>query len=222
MLNVELGWQRHSKNHMVSVNYYLMDYHNQLVMTGAVNDVGNPIRMNVDRSQRMGIEAEAAWRPSEHWQLAANATVSRNQIQQLVTETTDYADYSVVRDTLTRVPLSFSPAVIAAASITYMPGRDWSLIWNHKYTGKQYLDNTGNEDKALNAFYLSECVVQKNWKFRSVTLQWKFQVQNLFNSKVYNNGYTYEYFYGSGALTREVFLFPTATRNFMTSLQLKF
>jgi iron complex outermembrane receptor protein len=84
------------------------------------------------------------------------------------------------------------------------------------------LDNTGNEDKALDAFYLSECVVQKNWKFRSVTLQWKFQVQNLFNSKVYNNGYTYEYFYGSGALTREVFLFPTATRNFMTSLQLQF
>lgn len=222
MFNLEMGWQRQGKNHIVSVNYYLMDYKNQLVMTGAVNDVGNPIRMNVDRSQRMGIEAEAAWRPSAKWQIAGNATLSRNQIQELITETTDYADYSVVRDTLTRVPLSFSPAVIAAASITYMPGRNWSITWNHKYTGKQYLDNTGNEDKALDAFYLSECVVQKNWKFRSVTLQWKFQVQNLFNSKVYNNGYTYEYFYGSGALTREVFLFPTATRNFMTSLQLQF
>ena len=222
MLNLELGWQRHSKNHMVSVNYYLMDYHNQLVMTGAVNDVGNPIRMNVDRSQRMGIEAEAAWRPSEHWQLAANATVSRNQIQQLVTETTDYADYSVVYDTLDRVPLSFSPSVIAAAMITWLPGRNWSITWNHKYTGKQYLDNTGNEDKVLNAFYLSECVVQKQVNLAKSQWTIKLQVQNLFNSRVYNNGYTYEYFYGKPSLTREVFLFPTATRNIMACVQLQF
>ena len=38
-----------------------MQYTDQLVATGQLNDVGNPIRVNVEESYRRGLELEATF-----------------------------------------------------------------------------------------------------------------------------------------------------------------
>ena len=53
-----MGWRFTGEKSSFLVNVYLMDYTNQLVLTGALNDVGTPIRENVGNSSRLGIELD--------------------------------------------------------------------------------------------------------------------------------------------------------------------
>ncbi len=46
-----------------------MSYTDQLVLTGALNDVGASVRTNVDKSYRMGVEVEGMIKISNHFSL---------------------------------------------------------------------------------------------------------------------------------------------------------
>lgn len=222
MMDVELGWKMRKRRVAAEATAYWMKYHNQLVLTGAVNDVGTPLRTNVDRSYRAGLEVSAAYRINPRWQVSGNLALSQNRIDKMVLETLDYADYSVVKDTVKNVPIAYSPNVVGAFVISWTPKKSWLITWNHKWVGKQYLDNSGNNDKVLNAYYFSEIWINKSVKLEHSTIEFKFQILNVFNNLYSNNGYAYEYYYGKGSLTREVYLFPSATRNVMGSITLKF
>lgn len=222
MNDIELGWKLNKNKLYVECDGYLMDYKNQLILTGAVNDVGTPLRRNVERSHRAGVELMAVYAINTRWQVGGNLTLSTNRIRKIVTEVVDYSDNSVVSETLTHVPIAYAPNAVAAVSITWKPTAHWNIIWNHKYVGKQFLDNTGNTDKMMDAYYFSELWINKSWNISGSVLSVKFQVLNLFNNLYNNNGYTYEYYYGKTSLTREVYLFPSAPRNFMASIALNF
>src|SRR5688572_6002646 len=69
--NLEVGYRRISERFNLNVNYYLMNYKNQLVLTGTLNDVGAAVRTNVDKSYRMGVELEGLLKISNklNWSL---------------------------------------------------------------------------------------------------------------------------------------------------------
>ena len=81
LYNLEAGYRRTGDILSLNVNYYWMDYRNQLVLTGQVNDVGASVRTNVDKSYRMGLEVEGLLRISQKLSLNANLTLSRNKRQ---------------------------------------------------------------------------------------------------------------------------------------------
>ena len=56
-----------------------MNYENQLVLTGALDDVGSPIRENSGKSYRAGIEIESGFKVSEKINLAGNISLSENK-----------------------------------------------------------------------------------------------------------------------------------------------
>ncbi|MEY4538487.1 MAG: hypothetical protein RLZZ306_244, partial [Bacteroidota bacterium] len=56
--DIEIGFKTQKSNVAFSVNGYMMNYKNQLVLTGKVNDVGEAIRINAPESYRMGVEIE--------------------------------------------------------------------------------------------------------------------------------------------------------------------
>jgi len=221
LLDVELGWNLKRNKWNSAINFYYMAYQNQLVPTGAVNDVGTPLRTNVKESYRAGLELTGAYVFSSKFSVNGNITCSQNQIKSIQIVTMDYFDGSTKDTTLNQVPIAFSPAITAAISLIYSPGKNWSILWNHKYVGKQYLDNSGDEDKTIKAYYFSELWINKRWNFKNFYIDGKFQVLNMFNTLYNNNGYTFEYKY-AGALTREVYLFPSAPRNFMAGIVLGF
>lgn len=222
MWDYELGWRKTGEKFMTTANIYVMNFKNQLVLTGEINDVGTPLRMNVPKSYRAGIELASSYRLAKKWQLAGNLALSKNAIKKVVIQTTDYADNSIVKDTLYNTPIGYSPAAVAAFIVTWIPNKKWSVSWNHKYVSKQYLDNSGSPDKSIDGYYFSEIWINKTWAFKRTELEFKIQLLNVLNNLYNNNGYAFEYFYGKGNLTREVFLFPSAPRNILANFTIKF
>ena len=75
----ELGWRFSSNKTQLNINGYLMKYKDQLVLTGAINDVGSPVRKNSGESYRLGIEVEATFKTSNKWYIKPNFTLSQNK-----------------------------------------------------------------------------------------------------------------------------------------------
>jgi iron complex outermembrane recepter protein len=154
--NIELGYNYKGKSFMFSSNLFVMDYKNQLVLTGEINDVGGFTRKNIDKSHRAGIELEAGYifSPAFRWQ--GNMTLSRNIIP-LLTEHVDQYDNDWnwigfdVRE-YRNTEIAFSPPVVAASIFSYEPLQNLNFNLSSKYVGRQFIDNTSNRDRMLDAY----------------------------------------------------------------------
>ncbi|MBU1822677.1 MAG: TonB-dependent receptor, partial [Bacteroidetes bacterium] len=204
-----------------SANYYYMDYKNQLVLTGQVNDVGNSIRVNVPNSYRMGIELEGALALSRQWKWNANATFSQNKIANFTEYVVDYDNGGYQEINHGKTDISFSPNMIAASQLSYNPAKNVELALLTKYVGKQYLDNTSNEDRTLDPYLTND--LRFTW---TLIPKWakevriKALVNNILSEQYESNGYTFGYIYGGRI--QENFYYPQAGRNFMVGLDLRF
>ncbi len=224
--NLEVGARHRGDNHMLVLNYYLMDYENQLVLTGEINQSGAPVRANVGQSYRTGIEAEGVVHFNDRWQWNANATLSQNRNRRF-TEVledygTDFSEYSIVEIVHENTDIAFSPSLIAASALTWKAIEGLAITWLTKYVGKQYLDNTSNENRALDPYLVNDLRLEYSWKpsfVEQITLS--FLVNNLFDTKYESNGYTWGYLAGPTEY-RENYYFPQAGRNFMGMLSIRF
>lgn len=204
------------------LNVFHMQYTNQLIPTGAINDVGNPLRKNVAKSFRRGLEVMSQYQINKNLSIGGNLAISANRISKIEIILPNYVTY--VNDTLQykNVAIAMSPSTLGAMHIQYETPKNLLFRLQSKYTGKQYLDNTQSENKSLSSTFFMDVLVQKKWSFKKnqkVTLQ--FQIYNLLNQKYANNGYTYQYVSGSVSnpeLVQEVFVFPQATRNYLLGI----
>lgn len=224
--NLEAGYKIMGKNYMLKANYYLMDYRDQLVLTGQVNDVGASIRTNVDKSYRMGIELEGALKISERFSWNANVTLSRNKIKEFTEVYYDYGagfdEYNEVSVTHRDTDISFSPNVIAGSGLNYKVFKNLEATLLTKYVGSQYLDNTSNSQRSIDAYVVNDL------RF-SYTVHPTFMkeiglsllINNILEEEYESNGYTWGYA-GGGQQYRENYYYPQAGRNFMAMLTLKF
>ncbi|SKC76599.1 TonB-dependent receptor [Ohtaekwangia koreensis] len=224
--NVEAGYKLIGKTYMIKANYYLMNYNNQLVLTGQVNDVGASIRTNVDKSYRMGIELEGALKISERFSWNANVTLSKNKIKDFTEVMYDYGtnfdEYNEVKTTYHNTDISFSPNVIAGSGLNYKPVKNFEATLLTKYVGQQYLDNTSDSQRSIDAYVVNDVrltyTVQPSF-MKELALS--FLVNNIFEEEYESNGYTWGYA-GGGQQYRENYYYPQAGRNFMAMLTLKF
>ena len=220
--NVEAGFRMQKGIWGISANYYLMHYKNQLVLTGQINDVGNSIRVNVPKSYRTGIELEGAIAFNSRLKWNANATFSQNKIANFTEYIVNYdtGDYDLVNHG--KSDISFSPNVIAGSQFTYSPQKNLEFALLTKYVGKQYLDNTSNETRKLDAYFTNDIrmtwTIKPTWA-KEITLN--FLLNNVFSERYESNGYTYGYIAGE-TLTQENFYFPQAGRNFLVGLNFHF
>lgn len=236
LIDYEIGYQiENSKGNSININAYYMDYYNQLVLTGALNDVGTALRQNVDKSFRKGIELATKIflfkQENQKLLFHANASFSVNKIQQTRASWIDYATYEVVDSTFTNVDIAYSPNQVGATGLEYTfltktkNGKSQliNILYNHKWVSQQYLDNTQDASRMINAYHFGELTTAYtfNWqRNRSITV--KLQILNVLNNYYANNGYTWGYFYGDRNLVQEVFVFPSAPRNVMAGLSLNF
>lgn len=219
--NLEAGYRHKGKRLFLNANYYLMDYKDQLVLTGEINDVGAYTRVNIPKSYRMGIELEGGYRIYDRLQIAANATFSQNKIQEFTEYIDDYDTWEQVAVSHTNTDIAFSPSIIAGAQITWEPINNLNLSLMPKYVGEQFLDNTSNRDKMLDAYFLTNLNLRytiKDLVFREITLG--VLVYNLFDQLYESNGYTYSGISG-GEIIHYNYYYPQAGRNFLVSLTLK-
>lgn len=224
LMDIEAGYHFTGSKAYVNANMFYMMYKDQLILTGSVNDVGAYARTNVDNSYRRGVEIDGGYMILSNLSIGLNLTLSQNKIESF-TEYVDEFDASfnylgqreIVHE---NSDLAFSPNVIGGAAINYEPVKGLELQWASKYVGKQYLDNTMDDTRKMDAYFISNLKIQYTLNdvfFKKITFG--VLVNNLFNELYENNGYTWGYIYDNYRVT-ENFYYPQAGRNFLTRISI--
>jgi iron complex outermembrane receptor protein len=220
--DIEVGFKTQKSNVAFSVNGYLMNYKNQLILTGKVNDVGEAIRINAPESYRMGVEMETGIQLAKTLKINANATFSSNKIKNFTETVVNYDGGDNAEIKFTETDIAFSPNTIIGSQILYNPLNDLELGFLSKYVGKQYLDNTTNENRKLNSYFTNDLRAIYTLKGKFVKeVNFSLLVNNIFNTLYESNGYTYSYIAEKQTVT-ENFYYPQAGTNFMFGINLKF
>ena len=219
--NLEVGHQWKSQKTFLKSNFYLMNYRNQLVLTGEINDVGAYNRTNIDRSYRYGLELEGGFKAHKTLTIGGNMTWSENKIVEFTEYIDDYDNGGQLEIQHQNTDIAFSPNLIAGGMITWTPGKYFEFALLPKYVGRQFLDNTGDKARSIDPYTVTNFRAQftiKDKLFRE--LQIGLLVNNLFDVDYASNGYTFSYIAG-GSVT-ENFYYPQAGTNFLANLVVKF
>lgn len=228
--NIEIGIKANASKYSYNVNLYYMNYHNQLVLTGQLNDVGAYVRDNVANSYRAGIEIDGAYKISPKFTLGGNLAISRNKIADFTEYIDDYAATEFFQEeiTYTDTDIAFSPNAIASAILDYKPFKNFEISLLNKYVGSQFMDNTMNDNRMLDAFWTTDLRLNYALRPRFVkNMEFTLMVYNIFNKLYEPNGYTFSYFLpGQGGVGRELttenFYYPMAGTNFLAGVKMRF
>lgn len=220
--DIEAGLENKNSRRQLLVNLFYMRYKDQLVLTGKINDVGAYTRTNIPDSYRLGIELEGGVVMNNWIRASGNISFSRNRIMNFTEYVDDYDNGGQKTNNFKQVDIAFSPSITSAATITLQPVKSLSIDLLSKYVGKQYLDNTENNSRSLDAFFTEDLRAvysfSKKWlKNADIILQ----VNNLFNEMYEPNGYTFSYIY-NGQMNTENYFFPMAGMNWMAGINIKF
>ncbi len=215
----ELGWRLKNDIFKLNTNMYYMQYNNQLIQTGGLNDVGEYLRENVKDSYRLGLEIDATIKLGAKFTFGQNLTISKNKI----------TDFMLKRDGTTKntgtTNLAFSPNIIAGSSLNYHPITNLQLTLFSKFVGEQYLSNTNTETSKLDNYTITDFNVTYELKTKSIFKSIVFTglVNNIFNKEYVDRGYTYLNTWSTpGTSFEEQGYYPQATRNFLVGITLKF
>nr|WP_294896555.1 TonB-dependent receptor [uncultured Pedobacter sp.] len=225
--DVEIGYRIKTDWLNAGANVYLMNYKNQLVLTGQINDVGGYVRSNVDKSYRDGIELDATFGISPKLSWALTSAFSQNKVKNFVEYIDKYvgADYDFVGqqvNTYNKTDIAFSPNYVGSSTVAYKPFAGFEIALLSKYVSKQYLDNTSNESRKLDAFFVNNLRLNYSFKVKGVkAIELGLLANNIFNELYESNGYTYSGIY-DGTLSTSNYYFPQAETNFLVSLNVKF
>ena len=199
-----------------------MNYKNQLVLTGEINDVGAPIMVNVDKSYRTGIELMAAVKITGGLQWKGNTTISENKIMDFTEFVDNWDTWTQESFYLGKTFLAFAPGFTGNSQFIYSPVKNLDLILISSYVGKQYIDNTSNSDRLLHSWFVNSINASYTIKpgfFKSITF--RLLVNNLFDEKYESNAWVYSYISEGKRLKMDGY-FPQAGTNFMIGADFKF
>ncbi len=201
----ELGWRYLSDKIQWNTNLYYMAYQDQLILTGTLDDVGNPIRSNSEKSYRFGLEMDANIEISKEISLRPNLTLSSNKNVDLAVN----GHYFGTKD------ISYSPSVIAGNSLIYKPTESLQIIWLQKYVGQQYMNNIELPEAKLADYFINDLNVTYEIKPKSVfkSIIFKGLVNNILDKKYISNGYMWDIY---------PYYYPQAGTNILTGITLKF
>jgi len=222
LFDYEAGYQYSAPGFVLKGNLYYMNYIDQLILTGKINNVGATILTNVPESYREGIEIETGLTILENLKWYANITLSRNIIPVYTDFTDNWDTYLQESETLKNRTISFSPSVIGGSVLDYYIFKNFHLSLNSKYVGKQYIDNTQNSERMLKGYSVQNISVNYTVKskiFKELTC--RFAVNNLFGRKYETNAWVYKYI-EEGSLHIMDGYFPQAGINYMFNIGLKF
>ena len=220
----ELGWRLKKSGFGLSTNVYYMHYNEQLVMTGAIDDVGAPVRDNSGESYRLGLEVAAdITLLKDLLYFQPNFTLSSNKNKEV------FYIYDGALTNFGETNLAFSPSLVSAANIVYNPAKNLSISFLQKYVGEQYMGNIDSEGSKLDAYYVADLNINYELKLKSIfkSIVFSALVNNIFDSEYVSNGYWYTYddnWSDPNATTtiEGAGYYPQATRNFLIGATIKF
>ena len=215
MIDYEAGYSFQGNIWNAGFNLYYMDYKDQFVQTGMKSDIGENLTTNIKSSYRTGIELTAAVQPLKWLSLEGNAAISENCLNDFDEVIEDWRDKYAADDpnmdqykqnyhidgngdklrTIPhkgKTPLAFSPSVILNGFVNLYFG-NFNATWHTGYVSRQYLDNTGNNDRSLPAYSLSDLsfsyTIPMKKAFKSIVIG--ADLNNVLNARVATSGWVY-------------------------------
>jgi iron complex outermembrane receptor protein len=204
LYNLEAGIRRKSANSSFEGNIFLMNYRNQLVLTGEINEDGAFIRKNAGKSYRAGLELSGAFRVGSRLLFDGNLSLSRNKTNYNRLNAEGLMEFYENSD------ISFSPWLIGFMQVRFIPVNEMTMGLSGKYVSRQYLDNTQNQELSLNDYFLSD--FNLGYKIHLLVIreiELILKVNNLLNHRYESNGYVY---YG------QPWFYPQAGINFLAGI----
>ena len=225
MYDYEVGYRFESRCVSAGINLYYMDYENQLVKTGQINDNYDALNVNVPDSYRRGIELSLAVRPLHWFTFAANATLSQNRIKDYTNKVADW-DGGYYETYMGTTTISYSPGVLASTLFDFHY-KGFEAVLHTQYVGEQYFTNYANPNMKLDAYCISNLNVAYTFHtHRAKSVRLGVAVYNLFNATYCNNGYGYSEYYASGqegkAQHDTALYFPQAPLNVLANVTVNF
>lgn len=226
LLDLEAGAKYTMKKIYVAANFYNMQYNNQLVLNGQINNVGAYNRINVKSSYRRGVELEANASLNKYLGLSGNISFSQNKIKNFVeyldSSNADYTLYTQYKIEHKNTDISFSPNVVSSVMLSVKPIKGMEISLINKFVGRQFLDNTGNKDRSINPYNVVDARINYTVKTKIIPeISFMLAVYNVLNKKYETNGYTYSA-YTDATLYTSNYLAPAAPTNFLGGVSLKF
>jgi len=220
----ELGYRFQSSRFSAGVNLYYMSYKNQLILTGKISDIGEPLTSNIPDSYRAGAEFTAGAKVTDWLKWDGNMTVSQNKIKNFKEQDVD--DWNSPdgkrSNQLGTTDIAYSPTAIANSIFTFNY-KNLECGFHSNYVGKQYLDNTSDDARSLDAYFVNNLNLRYTWKLNFIkSIDFNVLVNNLFNEKYETNGYTWYSYYENDKRVNDMRYFPQAGTNVLASVTFKF
>ena len=234
MVDVEAGYHYVGSCFSASANLYLMEYRDMLLETGRLSSSGYAIKENVGRGWRRGIELSAAWNPSSWALLEGNMTLSTNRLRSFTAYLEDWVHGSYVQQMYENTTMLLSPSTVGMGRLQLFPFQGWwkplTLSVSGKYVGKQYWDNTQDENRSIPSYFVANLSLAHSFRLGSGSLGLSFQVNNLLNLDYYASAWVYTAWQGpvssdgtpQDPVYMEAGLYPQAPRNFMCKVSYSF
>ena len=222
MKDLELGYRVNEEAFGAGINGFYMRYKNQLILTGALDDVGEAIRTNIKDSYRAGVEFSGHVKIAQPLTWFATATVSTNKVDNFQQYLFNYDNNTNVLYQYNKTDLAYSPNFIGSSTISYHPVKNAEIAFVSKYVSRQYLDNTSTASRSLDNYFVNDVRLNYNFSVAGVkNIGLGLLVNNVFSVKYQSDGATYPDIEGGKILNYNYF-YPQAPINFLASLNVKF
>jgi iron complex outermembrane receptor protein len=225
LYDYEAGYNFTGNCFSAGLNLYYMDYDNQLVLTGKISEIGEPLTSNIKDSYRTGIELSAGVKPVNWFDWNVNLTLSSNKIKNYTEYVDVYdEDWNYINQTANRLgttDISFSPDVVANSVMSFK-WNAFSASLSSVYAGRQYMDNSSDKARSIDPYFVSDLKIGYVFKpeyIKEIGLD--FSIRNLFGEKYETSGWTYSSFVGNERVNESGY-FTQAGTNFMGRICLKF
>jgi iron complex outermembrane receptor protein len=227
LYDTELGYQFTSRNASLGINLYYMNYKDQLVSSGKLSSTGYPIMDNVPDSYRVGIELTGGVQIFNPLRFEASVTFSRNKIKNFVAYTDQWDEnWEPIEqriENLGTTNISFSPDITGNAMLRYTPVKKLSFLLTGKYVGKQYYDNTSNDLRSLDAYFVNNFRIDYSFELRGINFGLQGLINNIFDRQYITSAWVYRAVFADGSPDYiENGFFPQAGCNVIGKLTISF
>lgn len=243
----ELGFGYSENTLKTNLNFYWMEYKNEIVGNGQLNNFGRPITSNAGESVHRGIELEFEYNiPAKIYSkvsdknyniiISGNLSLSDNYFRTYIEKNRIDTLGNLYGHDYSGNRILLNPQIIGNLSLSYNYGNGINAYITMQYIGKQYLDNTENEkknpdaklvpgyvDKIINPYAVFNAGVSLNLisllSSSNLSKYLNTLVASLKLNNIFNN--FYETTGGINYLGKPVWI-PAADRNIFCNLKIGF
>jgi iron complex outermembrane receptor protein len=184
-----------------------MDFSNEIVPLGARDKDGNPIRGNSDKTVHSGLEFSLDYHLSNNFKMTGNLAWSKNFYQLYFEKSWDGGVVDHSGNTIAGFPDLIGNFGLSGS------WKSFSSALFLKYVGKQYLDNTQNENRIINPFTRLDLILGYRIKnfYYFPEIRFLFKIINVLDEEYETAGY-YDSWGGSA------YYYPAAVRNYYVAI----